>query len=38
MKNYKQLQCLQQLYEDGIVDQKEYMEQKQDILKFLKKL
>ena len=38
MKNYEQLRYLQQLYEDGILDQKEYMEQKQDILKFLKKL
>ena len=38
LKNYEQLWCLQQLYEDGILDQKEYMEQKQDILKFLKKL
>ena len=38
MKNYEQLRYLQQLYEDGILDQKEYMEQKQDILKFLEKL
>ena len=38
MKNYEQLRYLQQLYEDGILDQKEYMEQKQDILKFLRKL
>ena len=36
MKNYEQLWYLQQLYEDGILDQKEYMEQKQDILKLLK--
>ena len=38
MKNYEQLRYLQQLYEDGILDQKEFMEQKQDILHFLKKL
>ena len=31
MKNYEQLRYLQQLYEDGILDQKEYAEQKQDI-------
>ena len=38
MKNYEQLRYLQQLYEDGILDHKEYAEQKQEILKFLKKL
>ena len=38
MKNYEQLRYLQQLYDDGILDQKEYIEQKQDILKFLRKL
>lgn len=38
MKNYEQLRYLQQLYEDGVLDQKEYIEQKQDILKFLRKL
>ena len=38
MKNFEQLRYLQQLYDDGILDQKEYMEQKQDILKFLRKL
>ena len=26
MKNYEQLRCLQQLYEDGILDQKEFIE------------
>ena len=30
MKNYEQLCYLQKLYEDGILDQKEYAEQKQD--------
>ena len=38
MKNYEQLRCLQQLYEDGILDQKEFIEQKKDILTFLRKL
>lgn len=38
MKTYEQLRYLQQLYEDGILDQKEFAEQKQEILKFLRKL
>ena len=38
MKNYEQLRYLQQLYEDGILDQKEFIEQKKDILTILKKL
>ena len=36
MKNYEQLRYLQQLHEDGILDQKEFMEK--DILTFVKKL
>ena len=38
MKNYEQLRYLQQLYEDGILDQNEFLEQKKDILTFLRKL
>jgi hypothetical protein len=38
MKNYQQLRFLQQLFEDGILDEKEYTEQKGNILEFLRKL
>ena len=31
MKNYQQLRYLQQLYEDNILDEKEYVEQKRSI-------
>ena len=38
MKNYEQLRYLKQLYEDGILDDKEYFEQRQSILSTLRKL
>ena len=38
MKNYPQLSFLQHLFEDGILDEKEYTEQKGNILDFLRKL
>ena len=38
MKNYEQLRYLQQLYEDGILCEKEYTEQKTNILGFLRNL
>ena len=38
MKNYEQLRIIQQLFEDGILDEKEYTEQKGNILEFLRKL
>lgn len=38
MKNYEQLRYLQQLFEDGILNDKEYTEQKQSILDSLRKL
>lgn len=37
-KNFEQLRYLQQLYDDGILDDKEYSEQKQNILTALRKL
>ena len=38
MKNYEQIRYLQQLYEDGILDQKEFIEQKRIFLLFSEKL
>ena len=38
MKNYEQLRFLQQLYDDGILCEKEYTEQKASILGFLRTL
>ena len=38
MKNFEQLRYLQQLYEDQILDEKEYIEQKRSILLSLRKL
>ena len=38
MKNYEQLRFLQQLYDDGILCEKEYTEQKGNILGFLRTL
>ena len=38
MKNYQQLRYLQQLYEDNILDEKEYVEQKRSILAALRNL
>ena len=38
MKNFEQLRYLQQLYEDQILDENEYKEQKQNILTALRKL
>ena len=38
MKNFEQLRYLQQLFDDGVVMQEEYLEQKQGILCALKKL
>lgn len=38
MKNYEQLRVVQQLYDDGIIDDKEFAEQKQNILTFLRKI
>ena len=38
MKNYQQLRYIQQLFDDGILTEAEYMEQKRDILSSLKRL
>ena len=38
MKNYQQLRFLQQLFEDGILDEKEFTEQKGNILEFLHRI
>ena len=38
MKNYQQLHFLQQLFEDGIFDDKEFTEQKGNILEFLRRI
>ena len=38
MKNFEQLRYLQQLFEDGILSDTEYTEQKRSILSFLRKL
>ena len=38
MKNFEQLPYLQQLFEDGILSDTEYTEQKRSILSFLRKL
>ena len=38
MKNYQQLRYIQQLFEDGILSEAEYIEQKQRILALLGKL
>ena len=38
MKNYEQLRFLQQLHDDGILCEKEYTEQKESILGFLRTL
>lgn len=38
MKNYEQLRYVQQLFDDGILSEKEYIEQKQCILSSLRKL
>ena len=38
MKNYQQLRFLQQLFEDGILDEKEFTEQKGNILEFLRRI
>ena len=38
MKNYEQLRYVQQLFNDGVLDDKEYTEQKGKILQFIKKL
>lgn len=38
MKNYEQFRVVQQLHEDGIIDDKEFAEQKQNILTFLRKI
>ena len=38
MKNYEQLRYVQQLFDDGILSENEYVEQKQDILSSLRKL
>ena len=38
MKNYEQLRYLQQLFNDGILDEQEFVEQKANILEFLQKL
>ena len=37
MKNYEQLCYIQQLYNDGILDEKEFNEQKSRILDFIRK-
>ena len=37
MKNYEQLWFIQQLYDDGMINEKEFAEQKQNILTFLHK-
>ena len=38
MKNYQQLRFLQQLFDDGILDEKEFTEQKGNILEFLRRI
>lgn len=38
MKNYEQLRYIQQLYNDGILDEKEFNEQKSKILEFIQKI
>ncbi len=38
MKNFEQLRYLQQIFEDQILDEKEYVEQKGSILMSLRKL
>ena len=38
MKNYEQLRYLQQLFDDGILSETEFFEQKKNILSFLKNL
>ena len=38
MKNYEQLRYLQQLFDDGVLTEKEFSEQKRDILDFLRKI
>ena len=38
MKNYEQLRYLQQLFDDGILSEAEFLEQKRNILGFLKNL
>lgn len=38
MKNFEQLRYLQQLFDDKILTEKEYSEQKQNILSMLSKL
>ena len=38
MKNFEQLRYLQQLYDDNILDKKEYVEQKASILAALRNL
>ena len=38
MKNFKQLRYLQQLFDDGVLTEEEYAEQKQSILSALRKL
>jgi len=38
MKNFEQLRYLQSLYNDGILTEDEYMEQKKSILNSLRKL
>ena len=38
MKNYQQLRFIQQLFDDGILTEAEYVEQKEDILSSLKRL
>ena len=38
MKNYQQLRYIQQLYDDGILTELEYTEQKREILASLKRL
>lgn len=38
MKNYEQLRYLQKLYDDGILSETEFLEQKRNILSFLKNL
>lgn len=38
MKNYEQLRYVQELYNDGILDEKEFNEQKKKILEFIKNM
>ena len=38
IKNYQQLHFPQQLFEDGILDEKEFTEQKGNILEFLRRI